>query len=520
MFSLKAFRRNACRAIMVCVLATYSVQGAEVQGADMTMHDVPWQDVVDIAKQFVDLESPPGVWPFAKEDLHNLSLSSKKVFIHYFPPLPISIDNKSAESDYWAKEFLQRSGEGNKYANVGGYVRQRPLPAGPWNSPYWQEIEAAIDVLRAHALGADGFGVDILQIGSGRFWDQARRICAAASALQTDFYFIPEIDAAVLSDSSIDEIVQASEELATCPAAYRLSDGRILFVPFAPNTQSPAFWKEVQDRLAQRNIAIAFVPDLLGLARNADQFARISTGLTYWGARDPDTLVSKPQTDMERHAASLTRYWMQPVAPQDARPKASLLWEADNTGLLRASWMKAIEHQADFVHMITWNDYGEATEFAPSSGSQFLFYDLSAFYIQWYKTGRIPRIVKDAIYYSHRTQIFDPTRLFAPNDRPFRLLGSTPLHNDVEMVAMLTQPATLQIDLAGKTTEKTVAAGLQTLKAPASPGRPIFRIIRNGRTVAEKESDWSIDANPNNSNPDYFGGSSTRVFAAVPSLRR
>ena len=497
----------------MCILATYSAQGA-----DMAMQDVPWQYVVDIAKQFVDSESPPGVWPFAKEDLYNLSLSSKKVFIHYFPPFPISIDNKPAESDYWAKEFLQRSGEGNKYANVGGYVRQRPLPAGPWNSPYWQEIEAAIDVLRARAIGADGFGVDILQIGSGRYWDQARRICAAASALKIEFYFVPEIDAAVLSNSSIDEIVKASEELATCPAAYRLSDGRILFVPFAPNTQTPAFWKGVEDGLAQRNIVIGLVPDLLDLGRYADQFAPISTGLSYWGVRDPDTVTSKPLKEIENHAASLTRFWMQPVAPQDARPRASILWEAKNTDLLRASWMKAIESGADFAHMITWNDYAEGTEFAPSSGSQFLFYDLSAYYIQWYKTGRAPRIVKDAIFYCHRTQIFDPAKLLAPNDRPFRLLGTTPLHNDVEMVAMLTQPATLQIELADRTAELSVAAGVHILKMPANPGRPIFRIMRNGQTIVERASNWLIETKADISNPDYFGGSSTRNFISVPSV--
>ena len=499
-------------AILLSCLCIY-----QAHAADMTMQEVPWQDVGEIAKRFVDSESPAQVWPFARSDLHTLALSPKKVFIHYFPPLPISIDNKPAGSDYWATQFLQRSGENNKYANVGGYVRQRPLPAGPWNSPYWQEIEAAIDVLRAHAIGVDGFGVDILQTGSGRFWDQARRICAAASALTPDFHFVPEIDASALANASVDDIVKASEELAACPAAYRLADGRILFVPFAPNTQTPAFWKDVEDKLAQHKVAIALMPDLVDLARYADQFAPISTGLSFWGPRDPATVTSTPMKLLESHAASLTHYWMQPVAPQDARPKSSVLWEAENTSLLRTSWTAAIAKNADFVHMITWNDYGEGTEFSPSSGSQFLFYDLSAYYIQWYKTGQPPAIVKDAIYYSHRTQIFDPTKLIQPGDLPFRLLGSTPLHNDVEMIAMLTQPARLQIELAGRQVEKSVPAGLQVMTMPASPGRAVFRIIRNGKTIVEKVSDWLIDANANIANPDYFGGSSTRAFVAIPA---
>jgi hypothetical protein len=170
----------------------------------------------------------------------------------------------------------------------------------------------------------------------------------------------------------------------------------------------------------------------------------------------------------------------------------------------------------NFVQMITWNDYPEGTEFAPSSGSQFLFYDLSAYYIQWYKSGRPPPITRDAIYYSHRTQIFDPAKILTPGDQPYKFGGETPVQNNVEMVALLTAPARLQIELNGRRAERDVGAGLQVLSLPASPGRPVFRILRDGNTVVEKTSDWTIDAHPTVSTADYFGGSSTRAFRAVP----
>jgi hypothetical protein len=169
--------------------------------------------------------------------------------------------------------------------------------------------------------------------------------------------------------------------------------------------------------------------------------APISAGLTFWGARDPDTFNSKAFQDMERRAAALApQYWIQPIAPQGAAPSESLMDEAANTRLLRAKWKWVLETHPSFVQMITWNDNGEATEFAPSSGSQFLFYDLSAYYIQWYKSGRAPSITRDAIYYSHRTQIFDPNKILTPGDEPMKLYGATPLQNNVEMVAMLTAP--------------------------------------------------------------------------------
>jgi hypothetical protein len=499
-------------------LALGAVQ-TRADGADMPMHDLPWNDIGALAKRFVDQESPDNVWPFQRASRKALAASTRKVVVHYMPSMPISHDNKPIEADTWALELLRRSGQGGKFANVGGFARQRPLPAGPWSSPYWREINATIDVLRARLMGADGFLVDILRdpkIESGPLWDQTRRICAAASALTLDFHFIPGIDSVALAALSVDEIAKISADLMTCPAIYRLTDERVLYVPYAPSTQTPDFWRQVLAKLAAQNIRIAFVPDLLDPGRFAAAFAPISAGFAIWGPRDLSTLQSEGERRVQQHAASLVKYWMQPIAAQDARPRQSILWETSNTALLRGYWERAIRDQPPFVQLITWNDYPEGTEFSPSSGSQFLFYDLSAYYIEWYKSGRPPPITRDAIYYSHRTQIFDPGRILIVGDRPFQLKGATELRNNVEMVALLTAPARLQIELGGRKTERDVGAGLQVLTMSASPGRPVFRIVRNGTIAVEKVSDWTIDGHPSVANPDYFGGSSTRAFRPVP----
>jgi hypothetical protein len=178
--------------------------------------------------------------------------------------------------------------------------------------------------------------------------------------------------------------------------------------------------------------------------------------------------------------------------------------------------MKAIKEDADVVHLVSWNDYSETTEIAPSSGSQFLFYDLTAYYIQWYKTRTPPRIKEDAIYYSHRPQIIDLRPPSMPGMKMFHLLGSTPLQNDIEMIAMLKAPATLEIRLGDQVTKSEAMEGLQILKMPASVGRPRFRILRDGKVELEKSSDWEIKAGPQTLTADYFGGSSNRKFQALP----
>jgi hypothetical protein len=84
------------------------------------------------------------------------------------------------------------------------------------------------------------------------------------------------------------------------------------------------------------------------------------------------------------------------------------------------------------------------------------------------------------------------------------------------MVAMLTAPATLEIRIAGHSEVRPVSAGLRILETDAKPGRPVFRIIRSGTVVVEKESDWEIVERLEIANPVYFGGSSTRAFVQMP----
>ena len=52
----------------------------------------------------------------------------RKVFAHYIPSFPISIDNKDSDQDYYATQYLTVRGENGIHAAYGGYLRDRPLP--------------------------------------------------------------------------------------------------------------------------------------------------------------------------------------------------------------------------------------------------------------------------------------------------------------------------------------------------------------------------------------------------------
>jgi hypothetical protein len=54
--------------------------------------------------------------------------------------------------------------------------------------------------------------------------------------------------------------------------------------------------------------------------------------------------------------------------------------------------------------MVTWNDYSEGTQFAPSQRNNSTYLDLSSYYLVKFKIGAFPKITKDVVYITHRIQ--------------------------------------------------------------------------------------------------------------------
>jgi hypothetical protein len=490
--------------------------GRPAQGAEPTLAgsaaDFPWDAVVGEAQDFVRKESPDSVWPFERASAEALASSERKVFLHYFTPFPLSFDNKPADQDYYRRQYLERSGEGDKFAHVGGYLRQRPISPSPHATDHWQAVNATIDVLRAQRIGGDGFGVDLQELEQGRYWDAATVLFGAAWASKTGFRILIEPDADIMKNIPADQLVRSLIALGKHPAAFRLADGRLMLAPFAPEVRPVAYWQAVLDAMEQAKLPVAFMPDFNNLRAYAAAFAPISYGTSEWGNRDPASVDEDNAIDVWRRLNGQQAVWMEAIAPQDLQPKSSIFWECVNTELFRRCWMKAIREKAQYAHVVTWNDYSEATEIEPSSGTQFLFYDLAAYYIAWFKLGKAPRITRDTIYYSHRREIFQTGRPPLATDRPLRLLGRGPVQNEIEFVALLTLPATLEIRQGDVVQRHDAGPGLTAFRASARIGRPEFRIARDGKTVVEKVSDWRIDEYPSAEDPLYVGGSSNRAF--------
>ena len=155
-----------------------------------------------------------------------------------------------AAQDVYSVAYLLRSGEQGKYNSVGGLVRDRPLPIGPWTSPYWVQINDAIEILRARRMGADGFAYDMTDLHNGRWGAGFGVMLDTAAAVAPDFRIVAEPDMGILSASTIHGLETQLAQVWPHPASYHLGDGRLLITPFAAEKRTPAIWQQVTADMA------------------------------------------------------------------------------------------------------------------------------------------------------------------------------------------------------------------------------------------------------------------------------
>ena len=126
-----------------------------------------------VAGRLSVLSATPAEPPKPDVDLVAPSVAARgpgpnRVFAHYFPPYPLSIDNQPTSRDYYTRQYLTINGENGKHRAYGGLLRDRPLGRGT-RSGTWQIKDMRQEIRQAQAAGIDGFTLDVLGF-SGRTW--------------------------------------------------------------------------------------------------------------------------------------------------------------------------------------------------------------------------------------------------------------------------------------------------------------------------------------------------------------
>jgi hypothetical protein len=419
-----------------------------------------------------------GPLPFTLPKSSTLRKSPKKVFAHYSPQYVISQDNLPPEEDYYATEYLNTKGFGAAYAAFGGYLRDRPLPRAPLSGA-WALKDMQTDVERAVSAGIDGFIVDAAILEPNYWLDRIKTLIKAAETVDPGFRIILMPNFTGQPRVSPARLARSLAALDRSPVLYRLKDRRLVISPWEPQLQGTAYWKKFMSQLeALDGTRVALVPCFLDVSANARAFAPISYGMATWGGRSPaaapPTSKANPYVQDARMVHGLGKLYMQAISAQDVRPTQQLYWEANNTENLRYTWNSAIA-DADWVQLVTWNDYGEGTQIAPSVAAGWTWLDISSYYLTRFKTGAWPRIRRSGAYVTHRVQFARArprsagrnTRLMRPNFAPGQ---SVKPRDTIEVLSFLSAKAKVRVAVGSRTYRYVAPAGVVARRVPLGVG--------------------------------------------------
>ncbi|MGW4797515.1 endo-1,3-alpha-glucanase family glycosylhydrolase, partial [Nonomuraea sp. NPDC004297] len=385
---------------------------------------------------------PCGRLPFDKPSTAALRASAKKAFGFYFPPFPVSIDNKDPAKDQYAS-WLDPAGSNGLYQDRGGYLRDRPLTRPVRPEADWVTPDFETEVRQAIAQGLDGFIYEH-HTSSDRRWNQLPKLLAAAKNVDPAFKIILSPDFPTTAGASPDKMISDILLVKGHPSLFTMPDGSVLLAPYTIERQPPAWWKTARDTLATKGMKTSLMAMFsywngTGKAEWTEQ----AIGLGSWGANRPE--VTPRFKDAAKVAHDRQRLYMAPIGFEDTRAKELHFWEAQNSRTLRDSWTSAIDGDADWAQLVTWNDYGESQQ-APSKMRGTVLADVNTYYTTWFKTGAAPRIVRDALYYFHRSH-----KSNAPYDTSKQTTGKFTIPagpgatDDVELLAFATGPGKLVI---------------------------------------------------------------------------
>lgn len=445
---------------------------------------------------------PSNLIAFNQPSRETLQSSPKKVFAHWHQ-YPISRNKEGPTGDWYSA-----------FSRVRTLPLRRPARTSGGDTE-WRIEDALFDIQQARRIGVDAFFVNMYREDQTNpwAWPMWDYMLKAASRDNKGFKVAPNFDCSGGGDASQGTALanMASNWLDAIgeknSAHHMKVDNKFIVGTYWVNNCQPQHYSNFKSRMSELGMPVFLVCVMSGPYNSA--YDSVCDAWSNWGERGADAAVNLNYTSPSEFG---TKAGIEPIMAAisvgDVRYPVGDTHRADEQkgfGTLANTWGEAIG-LTDWAQLVTWNDIGEHSHFYPGTGMGYSQYDLTAFYIAWFKTGVMPAINKDAIYYSHRIANV-PSGSGMPN------LRSGSWANNVYAVFMLTDTATVQIITASGTTQQQLAAGVHTISAPMPlSGRPRFKIIRNSQTVVDVTSSYNIAAMPTPNDVVYRGGGSLRTI--------
>ncbi|MGH7126605.1 MAG: endo-1,3-alpha-glucanase family glycosylhydrolase, partial [Stellaceae bacterium] len=192
---------------------------------------------------------------------------------------------------------------------------------------------------------------------------------------------------------------------------------------------------------------------------------------------------------------------------------------------MAAQWEAAIAAKAQWVEIVTWNDWTEATyvaSFGPPVTTELwdghwgpllsheAYLAASEYHIRWFKSG-VQRVERDQLYWFYRLAPRTAPGRSTPDGDPKDFpRGAGDLEDRAFASAFLTKPALVIIRSGERRQEFSLSEGLHHISVEFAPGAQRFAVEREGQTILAGEGAFLIGSD-NWSNFNYSSGEALPV---------
>ncbi|MBT4821363.1 MAG: hypothetical protein HON70_36980, partial [Lentisphaerae bacterium] len=425
---------------------------------------------------------------------------SRQVFAHYMGCCPVATGPQAWHKKQEPK--VLRHGRKDKATRRGGHVRNWDLV--PFGTTLTPEESADLEIRRAVRIGIDGFAVDAW---AGH--KDARRsldaLFAAAEAKDYPFQITICPDPACGGDL-VGAVKYLLEKHGDSPKLARRNSRPLIF---GYSSTGLALWhvERQRPRASKADIERLRVSpegwELMGQAfreaeRKVGQPVFYHYCLSHFFHRVPKQLygtdtLTRAAGMLGKHLSALGGFgylgpstadiaaavkasgaeWSCPIGFYQKENIPYEVHAGKGVDRMVAGWERVRDTEATLLQFTTWNDYGENSNIAPAYNTRYTLYDLTGYFIAWWKTGAPPKPERDKLYIISRK--YPPAvKVFPFEQGPYK-------EGAIEVVTILATPATVR--LPGRDAEFEAPAGFFRKQFPVTPGPVVAELLRDGKVV-------------------------------------
>ncbi|MGI6495852.1 MAG: endo-1,3-alpha-glucanase family glycosylhydrolase [Kiritimatiellia bacterium] len=314
-----------------------------------------------------------------------------------------------------------------------------------------------LEISRAKRFGFDGFAFDAWAGGEGAM-QTFETFLKVAEEMKVDFGLTVCFDASCHAvgegETMVDAYVRTAEFVLKHKDSPNLGrfDGKPLFFGYYSSALGGGDHGSVEERLAREKEGWDAFRERVGepvfIHGSMDSYngdwEKVGAGAAkiydavggFLGAGGGGSLGGEVTARAVKEGGAL---WSQPMSYQYAN-KSGWVMSWGGLDMLRLNWEAAITNDARVIQFVTWNDYGEESGIAPTTGNGYSVIRVNQYFIeQWKNDGVPPPIGKDEVHLVYRRTAGNP----APWPLYSRRLDCGSV---LQVITFLKEPATVEVE--------------------------------------------------------------------------